>query len=176
MQRAALATVLMMKPSLIIADEPTTALDILTGERIMDLLADLQKEAGCAVLFISHDLTHILKRTQRLGVMYGGRLMETGRTEVIRNRSQHPYTRLLLQSKPTLKKQMPEKLTSIPGEPGAVAREGCPFLLRCPRKSDGCRDIPAMKSLGDGHRFACHHPDSERGDALDAAVGDQPPI
>ncbi|MFC4769098.1 ABC transporter ATP-binding protein [Effusibacillus consociatus] len=172
LQRASLAAALMMKPSLIIADEPTTALDVLTGERVLDLLVDLQKETNCAVFLISHDLTHVLKRTDRMAVMYGGRIIETGPTESVRHNPQHPYTQLLLQARPLLTGRIPEKLTTIPGEPGAVAGQGCPFALRCPSRIEECAQAPVMKPMGEDHSAACHiltaggEPDNE-----DAAGG-----
>lgn len=156
LQRASLAAAMMMKPALIIADEPTTALDVLTGEKVLDLLVHLQKETNCAVLLISHDLTHVLKRTGRMAVMYGGRLVEAGPTESVRYHPQHPYTQLLLQARPQLTGRMPEKLITVPGEQGVVADEGCPFSLRCPLRLERCVEVPAMKPVGETHLAACH--------------------
>jgi oligopeptide/dipeptide ABC transporter ATP-binding protein len=148
LQRASLAAALMMKPSLIIADEPTTALDALTGEQVLDLLVQLQKETGCAVLLISHDLTHVLKRADRIAVMYGGKVVETGPVERVRFAPRHPYTQLLLQARPVLSKNMPPQLPTIPGEPGAVARQGCPFALRCPERTEACNRTPPVRKVG----------------------------
>jgi ABC-type dipeptide/oligopeptide/nickel transport system ATPase component len=101
-QRAALAAAMMLQPDLLIADEPTTALDVLTGERILDLLAMLQRRTGCAVLLISHDLRHVLKRADTIAVMKDGRIVEMGPTETIKRRASHPYTRMLLKAAPLL--------------------------------------------------------------------------
>lgn len=101
-QRAAIAAALIPEPSLLLADEPTTALDVLTGERMMDLLTQLQKNTGCAMLWITHDLRQVWKRAQRMAVMHRGSIVETGRIEMIRAGASHPYTRELLSSCPVL--------------------------------------------------------------------------
>lgn len=101
-QRAAVALAMMLRPALFIADEPTTALDAPAGERVLDLLAKLQKETGCAVLMISHDLRHVLKRADTVAVMRDGRLLEQNRTGHILREASHPYTRMLLEAKPNL--------------------------------------------------------------------------
>ncbi|UFJ41834.1 ATP-binding cassette domain-containing protein [Brevibacillus humidisoli] len=101
-QRAALAAAMMLKPSLLIADEPTSALDVLSGERVLNLLTTLQQQSGCAVLMISHDLRHVMKRADTIAVMKEGRIVETGPTESIRRRPSHPYTHMLLKARPYL--------------------------------------------------------------------------
>ncbi|MCP1305613.1 ABC transporter ATP-binding protein [Paenibacillus tyrfis] len=101
-QRAALAAAMLLKPKLLIADEPTTALDVLTGERVLDLMTKLRRQTGCAILFISHDLRLVLKRADTIAVMQGGRIVEFDRADTIRRRAAHPYTRLLLESRPLL--------------------------------------------------------------------------
>lgn len=156
LQRASLAAALMFEPTLIIADEPTTALDVLTGERILDLLADLQKDLNCAVLLISHDLKHVLKRTDSMAIMYGGQIVEKGLTKSIEANPIHPYTKLLLNARPVLSQAIPEKLAAIPGEPGLVAEHGCSFALRCPQSFEQCSIVPPMQSAGDFHWTACH--------------------
>lgn len=112
LQRAAIAAALMLRPSIIIADEPTTALDVLTGEKILDLLAELQKEFNTAVLLISHDLKHVLKRSDMLAVMRDGQIVEYGQTMNIRENPKHPYTQLLLSVRPVLRKEGTERLLS----------------------------------------------------------------
>ncbi|MGF7032635.1 ABC-type glutathione transport system ATPase component [Paenibacillus mucilaginosus] len=102
LQRAAMASALLLQPRLLIADEPTTALDVLSGEKVLDLLEQLQRVTGCAVLLISHDLRQVLKRADRIAVMREGRIVESGRAEDIRDRAQHPYTRQLLEACPRL--------------------------------------------------------------------------
>ncbi|RXT03813.1 ABC transporter ATP-binding protein [Ammoniphilus sp. CFH 90114] len=101
-QRAAIAAALMLRPTLLIADEATTALDVLTSETVLDLLDELQKETGCAVLMISHDLRQVLKRADTIAVMKEGRVVESGTATVIRNQATHPYTQTLLKSRPLL--------------------------------------------------------------------------
>ncbi|WP_426446533.1 ATP-binding cassette domain-containing protein [Paenibacillus sp. S-38] len=102
LQRAAMVSALLLQPRLLIADEPTTALDVLSGERVLDLLEQLRRAAGCAVLLISHDLRQVLKRADRIAVMREGRIVESGRAEAVRDRAQHPYTRQLLDACPRL--------------------------------------------------------------------------
>lgn len=102
LQRAAMASAIMLKPALLIADEPTTALDVLAGERVLDLLAKLQAQTGCAVLLISHDLRHVMKRADMIAVMSGGQLRELERADKIMREASHPYTRMLLEAKPHL--------------------------------------------------------------------------
>jgi ABC-type dipeptide/oligopeptide/nickel transport system ATPase component len=101
-QRAALAAALMLQPSLLIADEPTTALDVLTGEKVLDLLASLQQKTGCAVLMISHDLRHVLKRADTVAVMKDGKIVENESVSTIRKQATHPYTQMLLKARPLL--------------------------------------------------------------------------
>ncbi|PLT32133.1 ABC transporter ATP-binding protein [Bacillus sp. V5-8f] len=157
LQRASLAAALMFEPALIVADEPTTALDVLTGEKVLDLLAELQKDLNCAVLLISHDLKHVLKRTDSMAVMYGGQIVEKGLTKSLKESPRHPYTKLLLKARPILHHTAPEKFTTIPGEPGLIAKEGCSFALRCPQSFEQCCIIPAMLPEGSSfHWTACH--------------------
>ncbi|MGX1192462.1 ABC transporter ATP-binding protein [Metabacillus sp. SLBN-84] len=156
LQRAALASSLMMKPSLIIADEPTTALDVLTGESILQLLADLQREVNCAVLLISHNLNHLLKRTDKMMIMYGGRIVEHGPTEMIASEPAHPYTKLLLSTQPKLAGSVPRRLPSIEGEPGLSAETGCPFALRCPEVMPECMTFPSFQEKSVHHWSSCH--------------------
>jgi ABC-type dipeptide/oligopeptide/nickel transport system ATPase component len=104
LQRVALASALMMEPSLLIADEPTTALDVLTGERVLDLLETLQGQTGCAVLLISHDLHQVMKRADKIAVIKDGRIVEMDQTKRIRYHAQHPYTQMLLKARPILYK------------------------------------------------------------------------
>ncbi|MCP3764379.1 ABC transporter ATP-binding protein [Domibacillus sp. A3M-37] len=161
LQRASLAAALMFKPALIIADEPTTALDVLTGEKVLDLLAELQKDLHCAVLLISHDLKHVLKRTDSMAVMYGGQIVEKGLTRSVKENPRHPYTKLLLQARPVLRHTAPEKFAAIPGEPGLIAKEGCSFAPRCPQSFEQCGTVPGMLTAGSFHWTACHAAERE---------------
>ncbi|MDF2644888.1 MAG: peptide transporter ATP-binding protein [Paenibacillus sp.] len=119
-QRVALAAALMPGPSLLIADEPTTALDVLTGEHMMDLITELQAETGCAVLFITHDLRHVWRRARRLAVMRHGRIVESGITSELREHPSHPYTRELLAACPRL----PEPNLSLVSSSHSTITEG----------------------------------------------------
>jgi ABC-type glutathione transport system ATPase component len=101
-QRASLAAAMMLEPVLLIADEPTTALDVLTGERVLDLLGKLMRQTGCAVLMISHDLRHVMKRADQIAVMKQGEIVEMGLAETIRCEACHPYTNMLLEARPLL--------------------------------------------------------------------------
>lgn len=101
-QRAALACAMMLRPKLLIADEVTTALDVLTGEAVLDVMENLQRETGCAVLMISHDLRHVLKRADKIAVMKEGRVVETNTASNIQRHARHPYTQLLLNARPRL--------------------------------------------------------------------------
>lgn len=101
-QRAAMAAAMMLEPSLLIADEPTTALDVLTGERVLDLLTNLQGQTGCAVLLISHDLRHVMKRADTIAVMKDGQIVEMNTAQAIQDNASHPYTQMLLKARPRL--------------------------------------------------------------------------
>lgn len=102
LQRAAMASAMMLKPELLIADEPTTALDVLAGERVLDLLAKLQAQTCCAVLMISHDLRHVMKRADTVAVMKDGKLVEVERADNMLREASHPYTHMLLEARPLL--------------------------------------------------------------------------
>jgi oligopeptide/dipeptide ABC transporter ATP-binding protein len=156
LQRASIAAALLFRPSLIIADEPTTALDVLTGENILDLISELQKEFKTAVLLISHDLKHLLKRSDTLAVMYGGQMVEYGQTKKIRNHPEHPYTKLLFAARPILGEDTPVTLASIPGDPGLISEEGCAFAQRCPLAFNDCFNIPKLTLHDADHQVACH--------------------
>lgn len=110
LQRAALAGAMMLEPKLLIADEPTTALDVITGELVLDIMFDLQKETGSAILIISHDLRQVLKRADNIVVMRHGHIVEMQSSEIIASQAKHPYTRLLLKARPLLS-EIHEKLT-----------------------------------------------------------------
>lgn len=151
-QRAAIAMAIMLKPALIIADEPTTALDVITGEKILALIKELQLDLQCGVLLISHHLGEVLKWSDRVAVMYGGRLVEEGLATEI---GQHPYTDLLLRSRPQLTNER-EMLKMIPGEPGNISLQGCPFANRCPKKINKCLEDIEEVLIKENHRVSCH--------------------
>jgi oligopeptide/dipeptide ABC transporter ATP-binding protein len=156
LQRAAIACAILLRPRLIIADEPTTALDVLTGEKILDLLRGFQKELNCAILLITHDLKHVMNRSDEIAIMYGGQILERGRTCDVYQNPAHPYTRLLFQSRLQLSNEVTKELRTIYGEPGLIAEKGCPFARRCPYVFEACNEIPQIKTVSDAHWVACH--------------------
>jgi oligopeptide/dipeptide ABC transporter ATP-binding protein len=159
-QRVALAIAVSCDPRLLIADEPTTALDVTIQAQVLTLLEAMTAEQGSSVLLISHDLGVVAGFCERLIVMYAGRIVESGPTERLLSRPSHPYTRALLASVPAIRGALPERLPSIPGSPpiGGAAVDGCPFAPRCPIARDVCHVAePALRALPDGgHRAACH--------------------
>jgi peptide/nickel transport system ATP-binding protein len=156
-QRLMIAMALLPRPELIIADEPTTALDVTIQAQILRLLRELVKERGVSVLFTTHDLGTAHEICDRVVVMYAGQEMEAAPTEVFFARPAHPYTRRLLDSVPS-----PDgELRDIPGEvPSLVGPPtGCRFHPRCDYATAECRaDRPAFRGLADGHGVRCHHP------------------
>jgi peptide/nickel transport system ATP-binding protein len=156
-QRAMIAMALAPDPDLLIADEPTTALDVTIQAQILDLLERLQRERGIAVLFISHNLGVIAEVVDEVMVMYGGQVMERTDAERLFDAPAHPYTRALLEARPTLDGDR-RRLRAIPGQvPSLESRpSGCPFHPRCDRALEICtRARPAMLSLGASQRVAC---------------------
>ncbi|MEV6593345.1 ABC transporter ATP-binding protein [Streptomyces acidicola] len=159
-QRAMIAMALVCDPDLLIADEPTTALDVTVQAQILDLLKDLQQEFGSAIIFITHDLGVISDMADDLLVMYSGRAVERGTVrEVLRN-PQHPYTWGLLSSMPRLGGDTEQALTPIPGSPPSLLNppSGCPFHPRCAFTGEvtGNRCGEERPALGEGRASACH--------------------
>ena len=154
-QRIMVAMALLCRPSLLIADEPTTALDVTVQAQIMDLLADLRREFGMALLLITHDLGIVAGACEETVVMYGGRVMEAGPTDALFARPTHPYTRGLLAAVPRIDDDAP--LAAIPGDPpSGPPLPGCPFVPRCPLAFAPCPgERPAMTAAGPMRR-ACH--------------------
>jgi len=156
-QRAMIAMALSTRPSLLIADEPTTALDVTIQAQVIDLMKDLIKEFGMGILFITHDLGVIAQTADRVAVMYLGKLVEQGSVrDVIKNPS-HPYTRGLLNALPKLD-DLDTPLMPIPGDiPSPLERpQGCVFHTRCSMAEPRCmQSVPAYSSFGDGHKAAC---------------------
>lgn len=161
-QRVMIAMGVMGNPVLLIADEPTTALDVTVQAQIIELLRRLNAEHGTAVLLISHDVSVIGELCDRIIVMYGGRIMEQGRTADVLATPRHPYTAALLAAVPTLSTGRDRPLVAIPGQPPSPADmpAGCPFAPRCPAATDICRvQMPALTPAGTGKRAtACWHP------------------
>jgi peptide/nickel transport system ATP-binding protein len=157
-QRAMIAMALSCGPKLIIADEPTTALDVTVQAKILDLLASLSAESDMAILLVSHDLAVIARHCRRVLVMYGGAVREEGPVEAVLGEARHPYTRALLEARPRLGAPRGERLRAIPGvAPSAVeAPTGCPFVGRCPLAIDACRAAPPPPvRLGADHVVRC---------------------
>ncbi|UOA34246.1 Oligopeptide transport ATP-binding protein OppD (plasmid) [Sulfitobacter sp. DSM 110093] len=161
-QRVMIAMSLLCKPDLLIADEPTTALDVTVQAQIMDLLGDLQKDFGMATILITHDLGVVAGFCERVLVMYGGRVMEQGPTEPLFAEPTHPYTRGLLAAVPRVDDQ-DATMKAIPGNPPNMAAppEGCPFRPRCTYAGEDCRVMPPLAPFAQGRARACHRPIAE---------------
>jgi peptide/nickel transport system ATP-binding protein len=159
-QRVSLATALACDPALLIADEPTTALDVTTQDQILELFARLKAELGMAVLLITHDMGVVAGQADRVLVMYAGRLVEAGTTDRIFYGKRHRYTEALLGSIPRLSTSRDEPLSTIPGQPPDLARPpaGCRFAPRCAHATEVCRASDPQLAGEPGHLFACFHP------------------
>lgn len=156
-QRVMIAMALSCQPELLIADEPTTALDVTIQAQILDLFKALKENSNTSVILITHDLGVVAQVCSRVIVMYGGRIMEEGLVEDIFYRPQHPYTKGLLRSVPKRGEGNKERLIPIEGSPPDLIDPppGCPFMERCPHAFGKCDGRPPMFDLGDGHRSAC---------------------
>jgi oligopeptide/dipeptide ABC transporter ATP-binding protein len=162
-QRALIAMAIACRPKLLIADEPTTALDVTIQAQIVDLLAELRDRLGLSMIFITHNLDLMAEVCDRALVLYDGRVMETGRVEELFRSPQHPYTRRLLECIPRLE-HFEKPLSPIPGQPPSLglAEDRCPFEPRCAEAFDLCRSgAPTLSGAG-GHRVACWARDRER--------------
>jgi len=159
-QRVIIAMALIGEPKMVIADEPTTALDVRVQARVLDLLADLADERNLAILLITHDLGILAGFAQRVVVMYAGRAVEKCSIEKMYHESLHPYTKGLLESLPNLEGEISSKLPTIGGNPASALNlpPGCPFHPRCKFAEEACRDLePALESPpGLWHAVACH--------------------
>jgi oligopeptide transport system ATP-binding protein len=156
-QRVMLAMALINRPQVLIADEPTTALDVTTQAQIFELLGELQAEMGLALVVVSHDLGVVAGIADRVLVMYAGRIVEEGPADRVFAAAGHPYTRGLLASVPRADDARPV-LAAIPGNPPdpSALPPGCPFHPRCVRAQEECREQrPPLRALGEGHRAAC---------------------
>ncbi|HZG69374.1 MAG TPA: ABC transporter ATP-binding protein [Herpetosiphonaceae bacterium] len=156
-QRAAIAMALACNPQVLLADEPTTALDVMVQAQILELLVRLSDELGLALVLVTHDLPVVAQTCSRAAVMYAGRMVEDGATEDLYHHPKHPYTRLLFSATPDLYAE--EHIVSIPGAPPRLDRDivGCPFQPRCDRAFDPCPEImPAFVTVAPSHAAACH--------------------
>ena len=149
-QRIVIAMALLLKPKFVIADEPTTALDVLIQAQIINLLKNLKKE-GMSLMLISHDLAILSEVAEKIGVMYGGKMVEFGTSSEIYNDPKHPYTQGLLNSIPTLHKE--KKIKFIPGSPPNLStpQTGCRFYDRCPEAMEKCKTIPPKIKTNSGY-------------------------
>jgi peptide/nickel transport system ATP-binding protein len=165
-QRAMIAMALVNNPQLLIADEPTTALDVTVQAQILDLIRDLQAEFGSAVIMITHDLGVVAELADDVLVMYGGKVVEKGPADDVFRNPQHPYTWGLLGSMPRLDRDVRERLNPVKGAPPSLINlpSGCAFHPRCPyagRNGDrSFRDVPELR--GGVHQVACHLPPEDR--------------
>ena len=157
-QRAMIAMALACEPQLIIADEPTTALDVTVQAQILDLLKDLADRTGSALVLITHDLGVVARYADRVVVMYAGRVVESAPAAELYARPSHPYTQGLMASVPRLDGDTSVRLVPIEGQPPDLARipAGCAFAPRCRQASDACRSAPPpLREIETGHQVAC---------------------
>lgn len=156
-QRVNIAMALMNDPKLIIADEPTTALDSTIQKQVMELFKDINKEMGISMLLISHDLGLVRHYSHSLGVMYAGQIVEAGSTEEIFNNPKHPYTQLLIKIIPSLRIKKNEPLAEIPGFVKETGRDsqGCLFIKRCPYAMEICSKF-VEEHEDNGHYYKCN--------------------
>ncbi len=160
-QRVMVAMALANRPQVLIADEPTTALDVTTQAQILELLIELQHEMGLALVLVTHDLGVVAGVADRVVVMYAGRVVEEGAVDRVFTASGHPYTRGLLASVPSVG-GAGASLTAIPGAPPDPSQipQGCAFHPRCPLADDRCRnEVPPLHALSESHHAACHYAD-----------------
>src|SRR5947199_7259123 len=162
-QRVMIAIALSCNPKLLIADEPTTALDVTIQAQVLELMSGLSKEFGTAVMLITHDLGVVAGTCQHVNVMYAGHVVESAPVSQIFQTPAHPYTVGLLRSIPRLNEQRGSKLTPIAGQPPDLSRgiTGCPYAPRCPKVQNRCRqERPELKPVGRGEQVAaCFYPD-----------------
>ena len=165
-QRVMIAMALSREPRLLIADEPTTALDVTVQQQIIDLVKRLQTQLGLAVIWITHDLGVVASVAKRVVVMYAGSIVEEASTIDLFDSPRHPYTIGLLESLPSLHDRRGKKLFSIPGQPPDLTEltGGCPFADRCDYVEERCREAhPPLEAVGHGHSVACRRTEQTEG-------------
>jgi peptide/nickel transport system ATP-binding protein len=156
-QRAAIAMAIACDPKILLADEPTTALDVMVQAQILELLLALADDLGLALVLVTHDLPVVAQVCERAAVMYAGAIVESGPVDELYHAPRHPYTRLLYAATPDLRRA--GALASIPGVPPRLDRPlaGCPFHPRCDRAFERCpHEVPILAPVGDGRLAACH--------------------
>ena len=160
-RRVAIARALVAEPSFLIADEPTAGLDVSVQGELLNLLSDLQKSFSLGILMVSHNLNVIGRTTDRVAIMYLGKVMEEGPTRAVFRGPKHPYTYALLSANPVIDPEHKRTKIVLSGEIPSPSRppSGCRFHTRCPRAEDRCRvEEPALTPTPDGRRYACHFP------------------
>jgi len=160
-QRISIARALVLDPTMIICDEPVSALDVSVQAQVLNLLEDLKQQYGLTMIFIAHDLAVVKNVSDRVAVMYLGKLCEVAPSDELYRRPAHHYTKVLLDSIPVPDPSVPVIGTAITGEPPSPVNppSGCRFHPRCPAATEICVTTePAIEPLGDGHFVACHHP------------------
>lgn len=158
-QRIMIAIALSSNPNLLIADEPTTALDVTIQAQMLDLMKSLQNEIGMSIIMITHDLGVVWETCQKIIVMYAGAVMESGTVEEIYTNPLHPYTWGLLDSQITSTQDNDKELATIPGNPPDLSFEmkGCPFASRCSYAQEKCfKETPELQATNNNHKVACH--------------------
>ncbi|MEM6665250.1 MAG: ABC transporter ATP-binding protein [Pseudomonadota bacterium] len=167
-QRVAIAIAFLNKPDLIIADEPTTALDVTIQAQILYEAQELCRKTGTALIWITHDLAVVAGLADKIAVMYAGRIVETGRTDDVIDAPLHPYTVGLLGSVPSANKRG-ERLNQIPGMTPSLLKlpEGCAFRTRCPRADDACLTAPPIAEARPGRQVRCVHPHTPSAEAAE---------
>ncbi len=159
-QRACIAMALALRPSLLVADEPTTALDVIVKDHILDRIAALQRDLGVSILYVSHDISVVAETCARVAVMYAGQIVEQGDAATVFAAPAHPYTMGLLNAFPRLAGS--PRLVAIPGYPPDPLEppRGCAFAARCPFAETDCHgEAPSLRPVGPGHTAACHFSD-----------------
>ena len=158
-QRVVIAIALACNPDLLLADEPTTALDVTIQAQVLDLIGELRKKYNTAMLLITHDMGVVATVCQRIAIMYGGLIMETGTSDEIFYDPKHPYTKALLRAIPSTELKEGERLQAIEGLPPSLIDPpaGCPFAERCEYATERCRmELPSYHTFSDTHRAMCH--------------------
>ncbi len=157
-QRIVIAMALVCQPDLLIADEPTTALDVTIQAQVLNMIDEIKQERGTSMLLISHDLGVIAQMCDRVAIVYSGEIVEMGNIEQIYDHTMHPYTEGLFNSIPTLETTS-KRLIPIEGAPPDPANlpKGCKFCPRCPKRRSECETVsPELRDMGDGHLIRCH--------------------
>jgi peptide/nickel transport system ATP-binding protein len=172
-QRVMIAMAISCNPDLLIADEPTTALDVTIQAQILELIKKLRDDFGTAVVLITHDMGVVADIADRVAVMYAGRIVEQGSLRSVFYDAEHPYTWGLLGSIARLDRPRPPRLTAIKGMPPSLIHlpQGCAFGPRCPYRFDLCAEVPPLENrLGDGHLDACHLDPGQKRDLRETAI------